>query len=220
MLPADFTVYTPPAYPALPGAPTEPTSTSYQVGGKLGFGACTTVSASVVVRVKVPEIPVIVKVALPVVAVALALSVIVLVFVAGLGLKDTVTPLGRLDADKLTLPMKPLCGEIVIRLVPFVPCIMLRLPGVANRAKSPAVFTIRDKVVVSVRLPDVPVMVTVAGPVAAVVLAVSVRRLVLVAGFTLNAAVTPLGRPETDNVALPLKPFCGMTVIVLLPLVP
>src|SRR5258708_35426363 len=58
-------------------------------------------------------------------------------------------------------------------------------------------------------------------PVAAVLLAVSVRTLVLVVLAGLNVeAVTPLGRPETDSATLPVKPYCGVTVIVLVPLPP
>jgi hypothetical protein len=70
------------------------------------------------------------------------------------------------------------------------------------------------------KLPEVPVIVTVAAPVVAVLLAVSVRVLVAVAGFVLNDAVTPLGKPEADKLTLPLNPFCGVTVIVLVPAVP
>jgi hypothetical protein len=36
----------------------------------------------------------------------------------------------------------------------------------------------------------------------------------------LNDAVTPPGTPDADKLTLPLKPFCGVTVIVLVPLVP
>jgi len=71
-------------------------------------------------------------------------------------------------------------------------------------------------VVVRVRLPDVPVIVTVAVPVAAVAPAVKVSVLV-VAGLGLNAAVTPLGKPDAEKVTLPLKPFAGVMVIVLVP---
>jgi hypothetical protein len=84
-------------------------------------------------------------------------------------------------------------------------------------------FTVRVSVVVCVKLPDVPMMVTVTVPVVAVPLAVSVNVLLLVAevvGLELNAAVTPLGRPEADKLTLPRKPFCGVTVIVLCPLLP
>ncbi len=51
--------------------------------------------------------PVMVTVTVPVVAVPLAVSVNVLVLAVLLGLKDAVTPLGRPDADKLTLLLKP-----------------------------------------------------------------------------------------------------------------
>jgi hypothetical protein len=63
-------------------------------------------------------------------------------------------------------------------------------------------------------------MVIVLVPVVAVLLAVNVRTLVDVVGFVPNAAVTPLGRAEVDSVTDPVKPFDGVTVIVLLPLVP
>ena len=63
-------------------------------------------------------------------------------------------------------------------------------------------------------------IVTVAVPVAAVLLAVSVNVLVVVALAGLKAAVTPLGRPEAERATLPVKPFFGVTVIVLGPLAP
>lgn len=68
--------------------------------------------------------------------------------------------------------------------------------------------------------PDVPVMVTVAAPVVAVELAVSVRTLVDVVGLVPKLAVTPAGNPEADNVTLPVNPPEGVTVIVLDPLAP
>jgi hypothetical protein len=76
---------------------------------------------TVVVCVKLPDVPVIVTGTVPVVAVPPAASVNVLVAVAGLGLNDAVTPLGRPDADKLTLPLNPFCGVIVTVLVPLAP---------------------------------------------------------------------------------------------------
>jgi hypothetical protein len=74
--------------------------------------------------------------------------------------------------------------------------------------------------VVLVKAPDTPVTVTVDAPSVAVLLAVKVRALVLLVVFGLNAAVTPLGRPEADKATLPLKPFNGVTVMVLVPLFP
>jgi hypothetical protein len=74
--------------------------------------------------------------------------------------------------------------------------------------------------VVFVKPPELPVMVTVTVPVAAVLLAVSVSVLVAVTGFELNDALTSLGNPDAVKFTLPLKPFCGLTVIVLCPLSP
>ena len=63
-------------------------------------------------------------------------------------------------------------------------------------------------------------IVTVDVPVVAVLLAVSVRELVVVAEAGLKDAVTPLGRPDAEKLTLPVKPFRGATVIVLEPLDP
>jgi hypothetical protein len=81
-------------------------------------------------------------------------------------------------------------------------------------------FTVRASVVDAVKLPEVPVIVTVAEPVVAVLLAVSVSTLVPVVGFVPNAAVTPLGRPDAARVTLPVNPPTSVTVIVLVPLLP
>ena len=65
-----------------------------------------------------------------------------------------------------------------------------------------------------------PVTVTVVVPVVAVVLAVSVNVLVPVVLEGLKLAVTPLGKPEADKLTEPVKPFVGVTVMVLVPLLP
>ena len=57
-------------------------------------------------------------------------------------------------------------------------------------------------------------------PVAAVLLAVSVKELVVVVDAGLKDAVMPLGKPDAEKLTLPLKPFWGATVIVLEPLDP
>jgi hypothetical protein len=64
-------------------------------------------------------------------------------------------------------------------------------------------------------LPEVPVIVTVVVPVVAVASAENVSVEVLLAGFALNAAVTPLGNPDAESVTLPSNPFAGVIVIVL-----
>ena len=78
----------------------------------------------------------------------------------------------------------------------------------------------RESVVLCDKLPETPVTVTLKVPSAAVLLAVSVNVLVLAVLLGLNDAVTPLGRPDADKLTLPLKPFCGVTVMVLALLVP
>ena len=73
---------------------------------------------------------------------------------------------------------------------------------------------------VLVNVLDVPVMVTLTTPMAAVLLAVNVNVLAFVALAGLNEAVTPAGRPDADRLTLLLKPFSGLTVIVLAPPLP
>jgi len=79
---------------------------------------------------------------------------------------------------------------------------------------------VRENNVVFIKLPDEPATVTVTVPMAAVLLAVSVNVLVLAVLLGLNAAVTPVGRPDADRLTLPLKPPCGVTVMVLVPFAP
>jgi len=62
------------------------------------------------------------------------------------------------------------------------------------------------------------VMVTV--PAVAVLLALSVSVLVPVVLVGLKDGVTPFGSPEADKATMLLKPFSGLTVMVLVPLEP
>ena len=78
----------------------------------------------------------------------------------------------------------------------------------------------RESVVVFVKLPDVPVMVTVKVPVAAVPVADRVKRLLEVAGFVPNAAPTTLGKPDAVKFTLPLNPLRGLMVMVVEPEAP
>jgi hypothetical protein len=57
-----------------------------------------------------PDVPVIVTVYCPVVAVLPAVKVRVLIPVVGLGVKVAVTPLGKPDAARVTLPLNPYMG--------------------------------------------------------------------------------------------------------------
>src|SRR5580765_1540882 len=93
------------------------------------------VSERVVAFDKLPDVPVIVNATVPMAAVLLAVSVNVLVLAVLLGLNAAVTPVGRLDADKLTLALKPPCGMTVMVLVPLAPCTTVKLLGDIEREK-------------------------------------------------------------------------------------
>ena len=71
-----------------------------------------------------------------------------------------------------------------------------------------------------VKLPEMPVMVTVAVPRVAALPAARVNVLVPVVLVGLKVAVTLAGNPEADKLTLPVNPFCGFTVTMLVPLVP
>lgn len=71
--------------------------------------------------------------------------------------------------------------------------------------------------VVIVRLPEVPVIVSVLVPPGAEALAVNVSTLVVDVGFVPQVAVTPLGRPVTERLTAALKPYSGATVTVEVP---
>ena len=75
-------------------------------------------------------------------------------------------------------------------------------------------------VVVAVVVPEVPVIMTVDEPTAAVLLAVSVSKLELEDDAGLNEAVTPLGNPVAVKATLPVNPPVSVTVIVSVPLLP
>ena len=60
-----------------------------------------------VIAVRLPEVPVIVSALVPSVAEPLAARVMMLNPVAGLGANDAVTPLGRPDTERFTLPVNP-----------------------------------------------------------------------------------------------------------------
>ena len=179
----------------------------------------------VVVLVRLPDLPVTVMLPVPTVAELLAEIVTVLDPVAGLGLKEAVTPLGKLELEKVTLLLKPLDGVMVIVLLPLEPCAIVRLLGDADSVKSgcdggAVPVTVRLMVVVRVKLPDVPVTVTMVVPVAAELPAEIVNILDPVAELGLKEAVKPLGKLELVKETLLLKPLTGVMLIVLLPLEP
>ena len=154
---------------------------------------------------RLPEVPLMVMVAGPVRAVLLAVSVSTLDLAAGLVAKAAVTPVGRPVAASVTLPVNPPASVTEMVSVELAPWMTVSA-GVVGASVKLGGTTVRARVVIAVRVPDVPVMVTVAAPAVAVLLAVSVSTLELVAGFFANEAVTPLGRPVAARVTLPVNP--------------
>jgi len=176
--------------------------------------------------VRVPEVPVTVTVTVPVAAVPLAPSVKMLLLVAGFGLNPAETPLGKTEVTvNPTLPLKPFSAfTVIVEVPPVPPCTIVKLVGDANRVKSgagAAALTVRETEVVCIRLPEVPVIVRETVPNTAVPLAMRESVLLPVAGFGENVAVTPLGKPAvTEKLTLPLKPFAGLILMVVVPAAP
>lgn len=99
---------------------------------KSGVATAFTVRETEVVCDNVPDVPVIVTDEVPVVAVELAVKVTTLLPVVGFVPKLAVTPLGRPDAERVTLPVNPPVGFTVIVLVPLPPCVTVTLVGEAD----------------------------------------------------------------------------------------
>jgi hypothetical protein len=168
----------------------------------------------VVVAVRLPETPVIVIVDVPVVDAQLDVSVSTLLPVVGLVPNAAVIPLGRPDAARVTLPVKPPTSVTAIVSVRLLPGATVSEAAEGLSVKLPAPVTVRVIAVVAVRLPEVPVIVTVDVPSAAVLLVVNVTTLEVEDEAGLKDAVTPPGNPEVVKATAPENGLTSVTVIV------
>ena len=77
------------------------------------------------------------------------------------GLNAAAAPAGRPDAEKLTEPVKPFLSVTLTTSVPLLPGATITVADAGARVKpgTAADVTVNVMPVVSVRLPDVPVMV-------------------------------------------------------------
>ena len=166
----------------------------------------------------VPEVPVIATVNVPAAAVLAAVRVSVLLPDLS-ALRVAVTPLGSPDTASATLPVKPEISVMAMLLAPLAPGVTLKVVGLAASVKICCGATVSAMVTLAVRLPDVPVTVTVAGPVDALAAALNVAGL-LKTPKALKVAVTPVGKPDAASATAPLKPFSGAMVMVLAPMAP
>ena len=112
--------------------------------------------------------------------------------------------------------------EPVLVTVTFFPPVVLptrTLPQVSDvgfkDTIGPLPEMVSEMVVEADSEPEVPLMVIVEVPAGVPEATVNVSVLVVLVGFGLKPAVTPLGRPLALSVTLPLKPPAGTTVIVL-----
>lgn len=193
------------------------------VGEKLPDAGATMVRERVVVAVREPETPVIVMADVPIGVAQPAVKVSALLPVVGLVPKAAVTPLGRPDAARVTLPVNGLMSVTVMVSVTLLPPSTIdtaEAKGLSVKLPVGLATTVRTTVVFAVKEPEVPVTVIVDVPAVAVLPAVSVSTLLPVVGFVPKPAVTPLGNPDTASVTLPLNGLTSVTAIVSVPLAP
>ena len=158
-----------------------------------------TVTEIGVVWISVPLVPVTTTVAVPAAAVLDAVKVTVL------PLRAALTPAGVAPTLKVTVPANPPRGVTVIALdADGPPAVIATLAGLAESEKSWLVIA-SVMVVLCVRLPLTPVMVTVNAPLGAVADAAKVSVLVPVVDCGLKVAVTPEGTPLALRFTLPAK---------------
>lgn len=118
-------------------------ATTAAIPGEIFTVSVATVRSSVAICVKPPDVPVKVTVAEPVRAELLAVKVKVLVDVAGLGLKDAVTPFGSPDALNATALLKPFSGMTVTVLELSPACATVSALGAADKVKFGDASTVR-----------------------------------------------------------------------------
>jgi len=187
-----------------------------------------TVSAMEVVAESVPddvpvEVPWIVIADVPALAEVLAVSDSKLLPVVGFVPKEAVTPAGSPDAVRVTAPLNPPRSVTLIASVPPESGLIVRAAADGVRVKLPVPPVepmVSVIVVLAESVPDVPVIVTVDDPTAAVLLAFRVRTLAAVTGFVPKAAVTPAGNPEAARVTPPVNEPTSDTEMVSVPLLP
>jgi hypothetical protein len=120
-----------------------------------------------VVSVRLLDLPVIVTVEVPAAA-ELATANVTTLLPDVPALKVAVTPLGRPDADNVAAPVKPDISLMVMLLAPLDPGVTLKLAGVAASVKPGRGLTVSAIVALLLKVPEVPVIVTVDVPAAAV----------------------------------------------------
>lgn len=147
--------------------------------GALVIGAAWTVSASVAVWVREPEVPVKVRVGVADAAVMEAVKVVVAEGCDGVRVRVdglAVTPEGSPEMETETLPVKEFIGvAVMVMALLIVPALRESEPGeIASEKSGGAAWTVSVSAAVCVRVPEVPVRVMVGEADAALTAAVRV----------------------------------------------
>jgi hypothetical protein len=187
----------------------------------------TTVSATEVLELSVPEVPTKFTVTGPATGALLAAVSVTTTGVFGVTeivVGDAVTPVGKPFTATAIVPLKPSIAVPLRVTCPLVPCVRARVLGAAASVKFPVEMgvvatTVSATGVLVLSIPDEPNTFTVVVPSAASAAAVNVKVVleptvsVAVAGDT----VTPVGSPLTETCTDPAKlsALVGVTVIVL-----
>lgn len=137
----------------------------------------------------------------------LAVIVTTLDEVVGFGLNVAVTPGGSAGAARVTEPVKSPLGTTVTAAMAELPWTMVKGMGETLRPNS-GESTVSAIVAVALKVPEVPVMVTMVRVFEAAELsAESASVLFPVVGFVTQDAVTPRGSPDvTARFTLPVNP--------------
>ena len=135
------------------------------------------------------------------------------------GLNEPTTPMGRPERLTVTDPVNPFFGVMVRALFALAPRAMLRAAGETDKLNVGGA-TASEMVTLLVRLPEVPVMVTVEVLAGALTAAVNVILLLLAVLAGEKTAVTPLGSPDAVSATVPVKPFTALMPMALVPLRP
>lgn len=151
---------------------------------------------------------------------ALSVNVVVPLVVRDVGLHVAVTPVGRLEALKVTADANPpAIVRVTVSLTLAPPCVAVIDVGDADSEKF---RTVKATVVVRVKLPFVPVIVTVEDPPAAADVVVIVKMLVPLAERVVGSSVAlvPAGSPVTLSDVDPVRSLVAVSVTVAVPFAP
>jgi uncharacterized protein YodC (DUF2158 family) len=202
----------------LTGAPDVPAMRVCEAGDTVSVksgGDAEMVTATVIVWVRAPELPVKVSVAAP----TAAAEAVMVTLCAEPGISESVvgcavTPAGSPVIATATVPLNPLTGfTVTLRGAPDVPAMRVCEAGDAVSVKSGGSAEMVAATVIGwVRAPELPVKVSIVGPATAAAAEAVMVTLCAEPGISESVegcVVTPAGSPVTATATIPIKPLVG-----------